>query len=158
MKKSIHKFASIRGLFLMVVVLLFVTSGCMQEEKSPIVGTWKLVSWEGTSNDGSGTHKYPGDIEMFDEIFIYSEGYFLFSGRYKVAEDSVSHANYGGGSYTYDTDNYTETIMYFPSEDYIGRTLNYNIEINGDTLIKKGPVDAAENFWGTLTEVYVRMK
>ena len=147
---------SLPGLLLAFFALLLIPSGCNQAKVSSITGTWKLIAFEGNSNDGSVNFKYPGNIEMFDQLFIYSDGYFVFSGRYKMASDSVFSNNYGGGSFTYDGDDYVETIMYFPNAGYIGKSLKYDLEIRGDTLIKIGPADAGEDFWGTLREVYIR--
>jgi hypothetical protein len=158
MHNNVKNSFALRSLPVIVFILLFITPGCLQEEKtpSPVIGVWELISWEASTNNDSLMYTYPGNVEVFDELFVYTEGYFMFSGRIKLGTDTVFQDNYGGGTYTYDGEHYVEHILYFPAASTIGESLEFDLKISGDTLIKTGPMDAGDKFWGKLREVYVR--
>lgn len=142
-------------IFLMFVfpVLLI---GCMQPVQSPIAGAWEMVAGKWVSLDSTRIYEFPGNLEG-NQICIYSDKYYLFSGRFKLDTAPDFSDNYGGGIYAYDGEKYEENLMFFPDPETIGKTLAFDLVINGDTLIKTGPIDVTEDmFWGTLREVYVR--
>ena len=140
-------------ILLSLIILVSFNSSC-QQEKSPIEGTWEMVSGKWTLAD-STIFEYPGNIKDLGQLFMYSKNYFIFCGRFRP--DTVTMDNYGGGTYQFDENKYEETILYFPNPDNIGIKLAFELVIKNDTLIKTGPIGGDEKKFGTkLTEVYIR--
>ena len=139
--------------FLNLIISLIMFS-CAEEIKSPIEGTWQLVSGEW----GSIEETFPGQITGSD-IKVWTEDCFAFVGKFQM--DTVMIDNFGWGKYRFiEGINYEENIMmhkYSPNLE--GKTIKMLTEIRNDTLIQKWPVDdnwnLAENH---STEKYVRVK
>jgi hypothetical protein len=143
-----------RTIFALSFFILVLFTSCCQQEKSPLEGTWEMVSGTWTLPD-STVFEYPGNIKEGSQLFMYSKDYYLFSGRFKM--DTIFHDNYGGGTYKYGENKYEETLLYFVDSSSIGQTLAFQIDIKNDTLIKTGPLgDDAKKFGNTLVEVYIR--
>ena len=108
-----------------------------QEKKSPIEGTWELVSVKRMSGD-TLVWEFPGDISGSD-IVIISEHHFLSIGRFE--QDTTIYNNYVGASYTIEGNRYEETLLYYPNTDQVGTKVKALLEIQNDTLIKTWPLD-----------------
>lgn len=129
-----------KKLFFIGLVMLLFMLGCQPRKTEltvPWKGAWKVVAWERYSADTLRS-KLPGTYTG-DEIKIWSDKYFLFSGRYKM--DTVRFDNYGGGSFTYDGTHYVETILYWPKGYNIPAPIKLSLEMKGDTLIQTWPLD-----------------
>jgi hypothetical protein len=138
----------------LTLLLSFVLLGCVSQIKSPMEGAWQLVS--GTNKWGDTTYDY---AKMgYDGMKIWSDHRFIFVGR--LVQNGKTMDNYGGGSFTLAGNNYTEVITYFPLKTMIGDTIPYEIQVNNDTLIQKGPLKIGkyrDTKW-ELYEVYHRLK
>lgn len=142
-----------------ITLLLIISVSCTNpEETSPIEGTWKMILGEYISADQSMTNRYPGNIEELDQLVIYSGTHFMFNGRFKSESDSVYRFNYGGGTFAYDGENYSETLLYFHEWQDVESTLRFNFELKNDTIIKTGPLESVGEFNWTIKEVYVKVE
>jgi len=141
---------------LMFVFLLVFLFGCRPEKKNPIEGTWDLISAKYTRADT--TISMTKDKVNHGMKMIH-DNHFVFVGRFVLKNDTID--NYGGGTYTLEDHNYTETILYHTSKSVIGKTVHFEVYVNNDTLLQKGPRKGAdpEEFLGwELAETYVRLR
>lgn len=118
-----------------------------------IEGNWDLVSVKGNySVEGKPVSMDAvKDADNFDMKLIH-DGYFMFTGQH-VMEGEIAPA-YGYGTYTYDNNVYTEKLIYHVAKEFIGTTLSYEMTVEGDTLIQKGPLE--EDSGMQFVETYLR--
>jgi hypothetical protein len=62
----------------------------------------------------------------------------------KKGKDSVAVFVAGGGSYTLEGDQYTESLEYCSDREWEGNTFHFTVNVSGDTLIQRG-VEKIEN-------------
>ncbi len=132
-----------------------IVAGYAQAPKSPLEGTWELTSAKWTEN-GKETVSLPGTISG-GQLKMYSKGYFVFVGRFKEGDTPASDS-YGGGTYTLNGEDYSETIQYHVATGIVGKTLHFKLVIKGDTMTLTGPItpENQKDFGLRLVEVYVR--
>lgn len=137
--------------FYLMVLIAFI--GCTQKMDKLPEGTWKMVNYQTYSGDTLLMDYVMNDSDK--QVKIWSKNYFMFVGQYK---DSITHDNYGGGTYKLNGNQYEEFIEYHSYKEYVGKTIKLLLELKNDTLIQTFPVD--EN-WKTgkkyYIERYVRM-
>jgi len=145
-----------RIIFISIVIALII-AGCAEKRKSPIEGIWKLTygKWYNWNPGDTLIYQFPGNMAIY-HIKIFSKRNFTFVGHYSL--DTLTHDNYGGGTYTFKGDRYVENILY--AGKMIMNKKNKMIQvIKNDTLIQKWPVDEnwklAEKY---CIEKYVRLK
>jgi hypothetical protein len=139
------------------ILLIAAFACCKQEKKSPLEGTWAMVSGKWTLTDSTKVYTFPGNITSGGQLCTYSKNYYLFSGQFKMKDDSVSHSNYGAGTYTYDGTKYEESLIYFVDAKSNGQKYSFKLVLKNDTLTKTGPLEGGEKRLGdSLIEVYVR--
>ena len=134
------------------LILCLTLLGCSSQRKNTLEGTWRLVA--GTSKTADSTYDY---AKMgYDGMKMICDKHFMFVGRYVQNGDTTY--NYGGGTFTLEGNNYTEVIMYFPIKAMIGDTLSYEVQVNNDTWIQKGPrkIGKYKDITWELHEVYKR--
>jgi hypothetical protein len=124
------------NIFFCLVIFLIIT-GCSSYKKSPMEGTWRVVSWERKSGD-SVLWNFPGKYTG-SEMKIWSDRHFSFTGRYK--RDSVYVDNFGAGTFTLIGKHYQEDNVYYHDTAGIGTTASLILEIRNDTVIQTWPVD-----------------
>lgn len=145
-----------RTIFLCLVFVLII-GGCVREKKLPIEGIWKLTygKWHNWNPDDTVTYQFPGNMTIF-HIKIFSDGDLTFVGHYSL--DTLTHDNYGGGTYTIKGDRYEENILY-AGKAIMNRKVRMIQEISNDTLIQKWPADENWKLEGKYSmEKYVRLK
>ena len=143
-----------RTIIILSLFILVAFNSCNQQEKSPIEGTWEMVSGKWTRPD-STIYEYPGNIKDLSQLYMFSKNYFMWCGRFMT--DTVTVNNWGGGSYQFDENKFEQTILYHPNPDIIGIKLVFELVIKNDTMIITGPIGGDEKKFGTkLTEVYIR--
>jgi len=125
-------------LFLGLMISIIVLS-CNPNKKQhrQIDGAWSLVYYKSVAPD-TIIGRYVGKDVIGSQTKVWSEGHFVFVGRFKVGEKEID--NYGGGSYTLEGNQYIETIMYHTNKQWIGMKPKMLIEIKGDTLCQTWPV------------------
>jgi hypothetical protein len=139
------------------LVIVLIIGGCAQEKKSPIEGIWKLTygKWYNWNPGDTLTYQFPGNMDIF-HIKIFSKRDFTFVGHYSL--DTLTHDNYGGGTYTFQGDRYQENVLY-AGKMIMNRKNKMIQEIKNGTLIQKWPVDEnwklAEKY---SIEKYIRLK
>jgi hypothetical protein len=150
----------------LVLVILF--QGCAQEKKSPVEGIWKLISGYWYYND-TLTYQFPGNMDIY-HIKIFSDKNFTYVGHLRLdtliqtgsvvplSRDTLTHDNYGGGTFTLKGDRYEENVLY-AGKAILGRKVKMILEVKNDTLIQKWPADEkwklAEKY---SIEKYIRLK
>ena len=123
------------GLIVSMIVL-----SCNPNEKQhrKIDGAWSLVYYKTISKD-TVIGRYIGKDVIGSQLKVWSQGHFCFVGRFKVGEKQVD--NYGGGTYTLQGSQYTETILYHTNKKWIGTKPKMLVEIRSDTLYQTWPVN-----------------
>jgi hypothetical protein len=131
--------------------------GCAEEKKSPIEGIWKLNfgMWYEWNPGETVTYQFPGNISIY-HIKIFSKENVTFVGHYNL--DTLTHDNYGGGTYKLKGDRYEENLLY-AGKSIFNRKIRMLMEVRNDTLIQKWPADEnwklAEKY---SIEKYIRLK
>jgi hypothetical protein len=123
------------SIFLFSMMVLFISS-CTQPAKSPIEGSWQLVSGRWMDGD-SLIGEFPGKLTV-SAIKMWSKGHVLFVGQFK--SDTIVMDSYGGGPYKLEGNQYEETLQFFAWKSEIGNTVKMVVEIKNDTLIQTWPL------------------
>lgn len=121
------------------------------------MGSWKLLS--GTIIEGSDTSvtDYTKDQEF---IKIINEDHFGFF-RHDLIKgvDSTAIFVSGGGRYTLDGNHYTEYLEYCNYREWEGHQFDFEVELNGDSLIITGKEEVPELDVDRInSETYIRIK
>jgi hypothetical protein len=139
------------------LVIVLIIGGCAQEKKSPIEGIWKLTygKWFNWNPGDTLTYQFPGNMAIY-HIKIYSKENFTFVGQYSL--DTLTHDNYGGGTYTLEGDRYEENVLY-ADKSIVNRKVRMIQEVENDTLIQKWPADENWKLAGKYSiEKYIRLR
>jgi hypothetical protein len=122
---------------LMISIIVW---SCNPNEKQhrKIDGAWSLVYYQTISKD-TIIGRYVGKDVIGSQLKIWSQGHFVFSGRFKVGVKEID--NYGGGTYTLEGSQYIETILYHTNKKWLGTQPKMLIEVKGDTLYQTWPVN-----------------
>lgn len=125
------------------------------EQQLKLEGTWRLVSGTVKTAD---TTTYDFAKLHYDGILMIYENHFAFVGRYVRDGDTLDA--YGGGTYTLEGNNYTESMDYHKDKQWIGETIPLVVSVRNDTLIQKGPrkIGKYEDANWELYDVYERIK
>jgi len=128
-----------KKVFLSSLVIVLIVGGCAQEKKSPIEGIWKLTygQWYNWNPSDTLMYQFPGNMDIY-HIKIFSKGNFTFVGQYSL--DTLTHDNYGGGTYTLEGDRYEENVLY-AGKSIVNRKVRMIQKVENDTLIQKWPAD-----------------
>lgn len=121
-------------------------------EKNPIEGSWKLVYADITENDSVQVK----DLNNNDFIKIINETHFAF-----FNQDRGTNENYvaGAGTYTFNGEDYIETLDFIPAVAYRSHVFPFKVEIKGDTLIQHGHEKIEEaDLDRYILEKYIRIK
>lgn len=119
---------------LISIVLTFLISGCVQEEKSPIEGAWQMIYF----NVPEIQYTFPDQVGG-SQIKIWTAEHFAFAGQFII--DTTMTDNFGWGTYTIDGNKYSEHVILHASESTIGQTVRILIEVSNDTLTQEYPAD-----------------
>ena len=123
------------------LVLALTIIGCSKQtkEKVTIVGSWKLIYNQIKEADSIQIK----DLSKIDFIKIINDTHFSFTNQPK---DTVGDFYSGAGTYTFDGENYTETLQYIAYKAIRNHQFHFKIEFKGDTLIQYGreKVEAAK--------------
>jgi hypothetical protein len=142
---------------LLTALTAMILAGCtpMPEKPGPLEGVWEMQ--HATFTWGDTTVSWQAD-KMHMQTKMFTKGYFAFV---NMGPSDMGGIETGGGSGTYKVqgDTLFETLLLMPDKESLGRTFQYTIEVRGDTLIQKGPINADipaswEGF--KLKEVYLR--
>lgn len=120
-------------------------------------GTWQLLSATTVENGQRTETDYTKGKRM---IKIINDTHFAFlNHELETARDSSNHFDGGGGRYKLKGDEYTEFLDFYKDKNWEGKTFNFKVSINNDTLIQTGieKVEAA-GVDRTITEKYLRVK
>jgi hypothetical protein len=133
-------------IFLSLIFSLIIGS-CTQEKKSPIEGSWKLVSANYTTPDTVINYPFSNNG---NHMKIINKIYFSTIWQDTTINKSMwGYAGFNGGTYTFENGVYTETLMYFSIPANIGSEASFKAEIKNDTLvlidIPKKPRDGFSN-------------
>ena len=146
-----------KKMIILCSVIALMIGSCAKEKQSPLEGIWKLTSgkWYHWRPGDTLTYQFPGNIAIY-HIKIFSKDNITYVGHYSL--DSLTHDNYGGGTFSLKGDRYEENLLY-AGKAIFNRKIKMSVEMNKDTLIQKWPVD--EN-WKPAEkcsiEKYVRLK
>lgn len=115
-------------------VLALLLSGCKNERRLAIEGSWRMVYGEWMASDSSS---FPAQI-IGSQIKTWTKEYFTFVGEFKRPNQPIEAA-YGGGTYTLVGKHYTENAVYQYTKAYLDNEIRIILEIKGDTLIQRWP-------------------
>lgn len=120
-------------------------------EVTGIEGSWKLVYADTREKDTIQVK----DLSKTDFIKILNKTHFAF-----FNQDRGTGENYmaGAGTYTFDGENYTETLDFIHVTELRGHVFPFHAEIKGDTLIQQGHEKSEEaGLDRYILEKYVRI-
>jgi hypothetical protein len=140
---------------LSAAIIVLLISGCTNEDKSPLEGTWRCISVGSIQFPDTG-FQYVAENGM---IKTFSKKYFTFVGH--IDNDSVTLDEFGAGTYTLDGNKYEEFIIYHELKSLIGKRFKALDEIRNDTLIHRFNMDTVSSWQlgkGYVTEKFVRLK
>ena len=122
------------------LIISIIVWSCNPNEKQhrKIDGAWSLVYYKSISPD-TVIGRYFGKDVIGSQAKVWSQGHFVFVGRFKVGNKEID--NYGGGTYTLEGSQYIETILYHKNKKWLGTQPKMLVEIKGDTLYQTWPVN-----------------
>ena len=104
--------------------------------KSPIIGTWQLVTGTLVENGHTTVTDYTKNTSF---IKIINKTHFAFLQHdLKKGKDSAAVFVAGGGKYSLNDSLYVEHLEYCSDRTWEGNDFTFNIDIRGDTLVQKG--------------------
>lgn len=146
----------------MMLLAIFLLPSCADNNKAtqhvkpriinPIEGSWKLVYAHILEKDSLQVK----DLSKTDFIKIINATHFAF---FNQEEGTSENFMAGGGSYTFNGSDYTETLDFINAPDYRGHVFPFKAEVKGDSLIQQGheKLEAA-GLDRYILEKYVRIK
>lgn len=147
-------------IFLSSLLLLALLS-CLQNPETKtdatslnnsIEGSWKLVYAEIRENDSVQVT----DLSQIEFMKIMNKDHFAFFNQQK---DSDENFLAGGGRYSFDGENYIETLEFVNIMDLRGHEFPFKVMIKGDSLIQSGHEEVPEaGLDRYILEKYVRIK
>lgn len=140
------------------VLSLLSCSNKAEKAKDPaldIQGTWQLVSATTIEKGTSQVTDYSGKLKM---IKMFNNTHFAFL-KHSLNPKDTADFDAGGGTFELDKDNYTEHLEYYKNKDWEGKTFNFKLSINKDTLTQKG-VEKVEGAGvdRVIIEKYIKVK
>lgn len=144
--------------YLLAFVTLSVLS-CSNEKlknASPnLEGSWQLISATTIEKGKTQVTNYDDDVKM---IKIINGSHFAFL-RHSSNPKDTTNFDAGGGSYTLSDDDYTEHLDFYKDKKWEGKTFNFKIALDKDTLIQKGVEKVVEaNIDRVIIEKYLKIK
>ena len=124
-------------LALALTTLLLSSYGCnTKDSKTPLIGTWELISATTSEKDTTFSTFNP-NVKM---LKIINPTHFAFmSHDLRPKKDSSSAAfTAGGGKYTLEDSVYTEHLDYYIDKAWENNEFKFVVKIDKDTLVQKG--------------------
>lgn len=141
-----------------VVLLLTALYSCQSSSSAepPIQGTWHLQSGTAITKNDTVVTDYTKGQKM---LKIINESHFAFLRHDLSKGKDTAIYDGGGGIYTLDGNKYTELLEYCSARDWEGRSFEFTITINKDTLVQTGVEKLADlGIDRVITEKYIRVK
>ena len=127
------------------------------EIAAQLPGSWRLLSAITVENGQKKISDYTKDQEM---IKVINGSHFSFLKHdFKLNKEGKNNFDAGGGRYQLIGDDYTEFLDFYNDKNWEGKSFNFKIRIDKDTLIQTG-VEKVESAGvdRTITEKYVKIK
>jgi len=144
--------------YLLAFVTLSVLSCSNEKQKNAslnLEGSWQLISATTIEKGKTQVTNYDGDVKM---IKIINGSHFAFL-RHSSNPKDTTNFDAGGGSYTLSNDDYTEHLDFYKDKKWEGKTFNFKIALDKDTLIQKGVEKVVEaNIDRVIIEKYLKIK
>ncbi|MBL7697815.1 MAG: lipocalin-like domain-containing protein [Chitinophagaceae bacterium] len=129
-----------------------------QQPSVPILGTWELISGTTIQNGDTSYTDYRKTQKM---IKVINETHFAFLKHdLNKGKDSLSAVfDSGAGPYTLSGNQYTEHLEYCNYREWEGKTFQFTVTVENDTLIQSGLEKVEEaGIDRHIIEKYVRIK
>jgi hypothetical protein len=125
--------------------------------KSPIVGTWKLISAVAVTK-GDSVVTYPEKGQEDEMIKVINDDHFAFF-KHDLKKGGKPIFDSGAGTYSFSDGNYTENLQYCNYREWENHSFNFKARCKGDTLIQKGieKIDSLK-VDREIVETYVKIK
>jgi hypothetical protein len=134
-----NKTVNMKNFIFLNLIISLIIGSCAQEKRSPIEGSWKLISGKLTTS--RSVMIYPLS-EHGNHLKMIGDGYFTTIWQDTYIDKSVwMSSGFNGGTYTFENGVYTETISHFADTTFIGYKTAYKAEIKNDTLTISFPTD-----------------
>ena len=144
--------------YLLAFVTLSVLSCSNEKQKNAslnLEGSWQLISATTIEKGKTQVTNYGGDVKM---IKIINGSHFAFL-RHSSNPKDTTNFDAGGGSYTLSNADYTEHLDFYKDKKWEGKTFNFKIALDKDTLIHKGVEKVVEaNIDRVIIEKYLKIK
>jgi len=131
----------------LLLAMSFISLSCTKnppkEEKSPIIGTWKLFKGILIEDGDTTVTDYTADLSF---IKIINDTHFAFLQHDLSQGEDTTTAVFvaGGGVYSLRDNIYEEHLEYCSARKWEGNDFKFTISIKNDTLIQRG-VEKVEN-------------
>ena len=142
---------------IMVTILLFSCGEVQKPAKTPVEGTWQLITGTTIQKKDTTVTDYTQNISF---IKIINDSHFAFLQHdLKKGKDTAVNFGAGGGRYTLKGNTYTEHLEYCNDRQWENNNFTFTITIKGDTLTQQGveKIDSA-GIDRLNIEVYKRLK
>ncbi|HEX8060352.1 MAG TPA: lipocalin family protein [Cyclobacteriaceae bacterium] len=132
---------NLKHLPFLLVLLASCTASVKQSTKSPLVGTWKLISGTIITPKDTTVTGYTKDKSF---IKVINDTHFAFMLHdLNGGKDSTAVYASGGGKYELVGDKYTEHLEYCTDRQWEGHDFSFRITITNDTLMQQGIEEVA---------------
>ena len=142
--------------FLAAAALL---AGCNanKQPENKLIGTWQLLNHTEITGGKTAVTDYTKGQKF---IKIINATHFAFlSHALNTAKDSSNKFDGGGGAYTLAGDKYTEHLDFYKDKNWEGKSFDFVVSFNGDTLVQKGVEKVEkENIDQIIIEKYIPVK
>lgn len=135
------------------------TSGGKEEKTQlPLEGTWELFSGTTIQKNDTTVTDYTKGQQMI-KIINATHFAFLRHDLDKGKDTATAVYSSGGGSYSLDSNQYTEHLDYCSDREWEGHTFQFTVSIQNDTLSQTG-IEKVENAGidRIIVEKYKRVK
>jgi len=116
-----------------ILAIILITASCTTEEKSPIEGTWELVSASSFFPPDSVSHNILD--ESIDLMVVGEKYYCIFWQEESTSLSDTLEEGFLFGNYSFENGVYIDSCIYSSEPAAVGFTTKANVEFKGDTML-----------------------
>lgn len=123
--------------------------------KSPLNGSWRLVSSKSITKDTVDTSPKSG----IETVKLYNDTHFtFFTHDTKKGKIDTPVFSAGAGTYTLSGDKYTEHLQYCNAREWEDHDFDFTMNLKNDTMTQRGVEKVPGVVDHVIIETYVKMK
>ena len=122
-----------KAIIFSILAIIFVTVSCTTEEKSPIEGTWELVSASSFFPPDSVSHNI---LDKSIDLMIFGEKYYCMVWQEEsTSESDTVEEGFIFGTYSFQNGVYMDSNIYSSDPSAVGWKTTAHVEFKGDTML-----------------------